>query len=380
MPKVMLLVGTRKGVFKAISDSARDNWELSGPMVGGLEVNHAILDRRSETIYATSNNPWFGPTITYSKDMGATWQDAQKSPRFAGDPVPAEGDETPWFFRENTVMERLWHIEPASETEPGIMYCGVGPAALFKSEDSGETWTEDMALSNHSTRDKWQPGAGGLILHSVVRDPKDTKRLWTAISAAGVFRTDDGGQSWLAVNDHIRDPANEFDPENIPLYPEAGQCVHQLWHAAGDNDRLFLQGHTGTYVTDNGGDNWTEITEGLPSNFALAATVHPHESNTMYTVPLQGGDLRCPPGFALSVWRTQDAGKTWQAMRKGLPQENAFMGAYRDGIVTDTLKPAGVYLGTNTGQLYNSRDDGESWSLITQNLPPICSIEAAVIN
>jgi hypothetical protein len=379
MPSVLLLVGTRKGVFSLKSDPGRANWELSGPMVGGLDVNHAVVDTRTQTIYVTANDPWFGPTVRYSKDLGQTWTDAKKSPRFAADPVPAEGDETPWFFRENTVIERLWHIEPASEREPGVMYCGVGPAALFRSEDGGGTWTENAALSAHPTKDRWNPGAGGLILHSVVRDPKNTNRMWIAISAAGVFRTEDGGATWTAQNDKIRDPGAAFDP-NIPLYPEAGQCVHQLWHAAGDNDRLFLQGHSGTYVSNNGATNWTEITEGLPSDFALAATVHPHDSDTFYTVPLQGGDLRCPPEFKLRVYRTQDAGKTWQPMSKGLPQQDAFMGAYRDSIVTDTLKPAGVYLGTNTGQLYASKDDGESWQLITQNLPPICSIEASVLD
>jgi len=378
MPKVMLLVGTRKGVFALESNATRDRWELTGPMVGGLDVNHAIRDPRTGTIFATANDPWFGPTVRYSKDMGATWADARKSPRFSGDPVPAEGDETPWFFRENTVIERLWHIEPASEAEPGVMYCGVGPAALFRSEDNGDTWTENAALSAHPTKGSWNPGAGGLILHSVVRDPKNTKRMWIAISAAGVFRTDDGGETWLAVNDHIRDPAASFDP-NIPVYPEAGQCVHQLWHAAGDNDRLFLQGHEGTYRSDNGGDQWTEITEGLPSNFALAATVHPYDSETMYVAPLQGGELRCPPEGKLRVFRTQDAGKSWQPLTKGLPQEQAFMGIYRDGLVTDRLQPAGVYMGTNTGQLWASADDGESWKLITQNLPPICSIEASVL-
>jgi len=379
MATVMLLVGTRKGVFKFKSDTNRDSWEISGPMVGGLDVNHAVLDRRTGAIFVTANDPWFGPTVRTSKDMGASWTDAKKSPRFAGDPVPAEGDETPWFMRPNAVIERLWHIEPASPAEPGVMYCGVGPAALFRSDDGGDTWAENAALSAHPTKQFWNPGAGGLILHSVVRDPKNHGRMWIAISAAGVFRTDDAGATWQAKNNNIREPAAAFDP-NVPLYPEAGQCVHQLMHAAGDNDRLYLQGHSGTYRTDNGGDTWTEITEGLPSDFALAGTAHPHDSETMYVAPLQGGDLRCPPEGKLRVYRTQDAGKSWQPMGKGLPQENAYMGVYRDGLVTDTLKPAGVYIGTNTGQLYVSADDGESWKLITQNLPPVCSIEAAVLD
>ena len=381
MATVMLLVGTRKGVFMAKSDKSRDKWDLSGPMVGGLDVNHAVLDPRNGAIFTTANDPWFGPTVRYSRDMGETWNDAKSSPRFAGDPAPAVapgGEPVPWFVLENKVIERLWHIEPGRASEPDVMYCGVGPAALFRSDDGGESWKEDKVLSSHPTKQYWNPGAGGLILHSVILDPKDKKRMWTAISAAGVFRTDDGGATWLAVNDNIRDPAADFDP-NIPLYPEAGQCVHQLMHAAGDNDRLYLQGHTGTYRTDNGGDTWTEITPGLPSEFALAGAAHPHDPDTAYTVPLQSGDLRCPPEFKLRVFRTQDAGKSWHPLTNGLPQEQAYMGVYRDGLSTDRMDPVGLYMGTNTGQLYASANEGESWKLITQNLPPICSIEAAVL-
>lgn len=379
MTKVMLLVGTRKGAFTVESDAKRDRWELKGPFVGGLDVNHAVLDPRTGVIFATANDPWFGPTIRWSHDKGETWTDAKASPRFASDPKPAEGDSTPWFLLQGAVIERCWHVQPGRESEPGVMYCGVGPAALFRSEDSGNTWQENAALSNHPTRGSWNPGAGGLILHSVVLDPNNKQRMWTAISAAGVFRTEDGGQSWQVQNNNIRDPAAAFDP-NVPLYPEVGQCVHQLCPAAGDNDRLYLQGHMGTYRSDDGGTHWTEITEGLPSNFGLAMAAHPHDSETAYVVPLQGGELRCPPEFALRVFRTSDAGGSWQPMTKGLPQEQAYMGVYRDSLCTDRLPTAGVYMGTNTGQLWASADDGESWKSITQNLPPICSVEAAVLD
>lgn len=378
MTKVNVLVGTRKGVFSLTSDAARDKWAITGPFVGGLDVNHAVMDPRNGTIYATANDPWFGPTVRYSRDMGETWVDAKSSPRFAEDPKPEPGDDTPWFVRESTVIERCWKIQPGRESEPGVMYCGVGPAALFRSDDDGVTWQENGSLSSHPTKAQWAPGAGGLILHSVVLDPKNKNRMWTAISAAGVFRTEDGGASWQTMNDNIRDPGAAFDP-NMPLYPEAGQCVHQLAHAAGDNDRLYLQGHSGTYRSDDGGNHWTEITAGLPSDFGMSMAAHPHNPETAYVVPLQGGELRCPPEFKLRVFRTSDAGATWEPMTKGLPQEQAFMGVYRDSLCTDTLPSAGIYMGTNTGQLWVSADDGDSWKMVTQNLPPICSVEAAVL-
>jgi hypothetical protein len=378
MDKVLVLVGTRKGVFSLTSDAKRDQWDLKGPFVGGIDINHAVLDPRNGTVFVTANNPWFGPTVSFSKDMGQTWTDAKQSPRFAADPKPEPGDETPWFMRQGAVIERCWHVEPGRASEPNVMYCGVGPAALFRSDDNGQTWQENAALSSHPTKQHWNPGAGGLILHSVVLDPKNKDRMWTAISAAGVFRSEDGGDSWQVLNNNIREPASAFDP-NVPLYPEVGQCVHQLAHAAGDNDRLYLQGHMGTYRSDDGGAHWTEITEGLPSDFGLAMAAHPHNPETAYVMPLQGGDLRCPPEFKLRVFRTSDAGKTWQPMTKGLPQEQAFMGVYRDSLATDTLPQAGIYMGTNTGQLWVSADDGDSWKLVTQNLPPVCSVEAAVI-
>ena len=374
---VVLAVGTKKGAFLLRSDARRDKWELSGPSAAGVDVNHIGVDPRDGTIFATVNNPWFGPQVSLSKDGGATWKDAKASPRFSGDPVVAEGEE-PWFLRQGQVIERCWRVAPGRASQPGVYYCGVGPAALFRSDDGGSTWQENAALSSHPSKDRWNPGAGGLILHSMVLDPKNTDRMWIGISAAGVFRTDDGGKSWTPKNDNVRDPVNEFDP-NIPRYPEVGQCVHHIEHAPGDNDRLYMQGHWGTYRSDDGAEHWVDITAGLPSEFGLAMTTHPKNAEAMYTMPLVGGNFRCPPEGKLRVFRTQDAGTSWQGMGKGLPQEDAFMGVYRDGMCSDQLQPAGIYFGTNTGQLYASADDGDSWKLITQNLPPVTSVSAAVL-
>jgi photosystem II stability/assembly factor-like uncharacterized protein len=380
MTKVKLMVGTRKGVWIYTSDERRENWQTAGPFVQGIDVNHAIVDGRSGTIFSTANNPWFGPQVMLSRDGGETWADAKTSPRFRGDPAPPEDQPaTPWFLLPNKVIERVWRIKPGRESEPNVVFAGVGPAALFRSDDGGETWKENEALSSHPTHDRWNPGAGGLILHSVVLDPDDPRRMWTAISAAGVFRTDDGGASWSVKNDNIREPAHQFDPR-VPLYPEVGQCVHHLLPAGGKTDRLFLQGHWGTYRTDDGGDHWTDITAGLPSEFGLALATHPRDRDTAYTVPLVGGEFRVPPEGKLRVFRTRDAGKNWQPLTKGLPQEGAYMGVYRDNLCTDTLDRAGIYMGTNTGQLYASNDEGETWRLLTANLPPITSVEATVLN
>ncbi len=379
MPKVNVAVATKKGVWVYGSDEKRQSWQVSGPFIGGIDVNHATVDARSGAIFATANDPWFGPQVRFSRDQGAAWADAKSSPRFAGDPTQqAGGTPVPWFIQEGKVIERLWRIEPGRASEPDVLYCGVGPAALFRSADGGQTWQENTALSNHPTRSSWTPGAGGLILHSIVLDPANSNRMWVAISAAGVFRTDDGGASWQVKNHNIREPAHQFDP-NIPLYPEVGQCVHHLLPAGGGSARLYLQGHWGTYRSEDGGDHWTEITEGLPSSFGLALATHPHDPETAYVVPLRGGEFRSPPDGKLRVFRTRDAGQTWQPMTKGLPQQDAYMGVYRDNLCTDTLERAGVYFGTNTGQLFASADEGETWTLLTQNLPPITSVSATVI-
>lgn len=376
--KVVLVTSTKKGAFVFTSSTERKNWEMTGPHAGGLDINHAIMDPRTETLYATANNPWFGPQVTRSTDFGRTWQDAQQSPRFSGEPNIKGMDEEPWFLRQGIVTERFWRLTPGRPGDAGAIWCGVAPGALFQSSDGGETFAENTALSGHPARKDWQPSNGGLALHSIVLDRNDPGRMWVAVSAGGVYRSDDGGLSWKPTNRGLRSEMSMFDP-NVELYPEWGQCVHQLVHAPGKNDRLYLQTHLGTYRTDDAGETWTDITAGLPSEFGLCMAVHGTDPDTAYVVPLTGGELRCPPEFKLRVFRTRDAGKTWQPMTGGLPQENAYMGVYRAALTTDPLEPGGVYFGTNTGQLYVSRDDGASFDLVTQNLPPITAVEVTVL-
>lgn len=376
MQSVVVVAGTKKGVFVLKSTPERKNWELSGPFVGGIDVNHAILDPRNQRLYATDNNPWFGPQIQYSDNLGETWTVVNANPRFKGDPEASE--ERPWFFAESKVMDRYWRIEPGPASQPDAVYCAVAPGALFASNDGGNTWAENTSLSQHPTRQGWQPSNGGLAMHSVVLDKNRDSRVWIAVSAGGVYRSDDGGNSWEPKNKGIRDIGATFDP-NLPMYPESGQCVHQLVHAPGNNDRLYLQTHLGTYRSDDGGDSWTDITEGLPSEFGLALTGHPHDAETAYVAPIIGGELRVPPDFSFRVFRTRDGGSSWEPLGNGLPAKQAYMTVYRGALGHDDLDPAGIYVGTNTGQLYCSPDEGNTWSLMTATLPPISSVQAHVI-
>ena len=376
MQSVVVVAATKKGVFVLRSSLERKEWQLKGPFVSGIDVNHAVIDPRNGRLYTTANDPWFGPQVLYSDDLGENWADTATSPRFPGEPTPDA--QNPWFFQPGRVTDRFWRIEPGPASAPETLYCGVAPGALFESHDGGATWRENGALSGHATRAGWQPSNGGLAMHSIVLDPANSKRMWIAVSAGGVYRTDDGGASWAPKNSGIRDLGATFDP-NLPLYPESGQCVHQLVHAPGAADRLYLQTHLGTYRTDDGGDSWVDITAGLPSDFGLAMTAHPHDPDTAFVAPIQAGELRVPPDFALRVYRTRNAGQDWEPLGIGLPAEQAFMTVYRGALGHDALDPPGFYVGTNTGQLYASIGDGGTWSLITPNLPPISSVEAAIL-
>jgi photosystem II stability/assembly factor-like uncharacterized protein len=357
MAHITLLAGTKKGLFW-FESTDRQRWTIRGPFQHGHEINHAIYDPRQATIYATANNPWFGAHVVWSRDGGQTWASSESGPSFAPD--------------SGLQLERLWHLEPGPPSDPGRLYLGVAPAALFRSDDGGRSWHEMVGLTQHPTRALWQPGAGGLCLHSMLADPVNPQRLFVGISAAGVFRSDDGGDSWVACNRGVR---AEFLPNK---YPEVGQCVHKLQMAPGRPNLLYQQNHCGVYRSDTAGDDWTEITAGLPSDFGFALAVHPREPETLYVVPLQEADFRCPPGGQMRVYRSREGGRSWEALSAGLPQEYAFVGMYREGMATDSLDPAGVYVGTNTGKIFTSNDEGDSWDVLADHLPPVYSVSVSV--
>lgn len=356
--KTLLLVGTKKGLF-LFQSGDRKHWQMTGPSQPGREINHAIYDQRNDHIFATSNDAWFGCEIVASPDLGKSWSSAKQNPKF-----PESSGQK---------LDRIWHLEPGRASEPGVLFAGVAPAALFRSDDKGETWSEITSLTSHPTRPHWHPGAGGLCLHSIVIDHGEPGQMFAGISAVGVFRTTDNGATWQTANKGTR---AEFLPEK---YPEFGQCVHKLLMAAGKPTLLFQQNHCGVYRSTDMGTSWDEITAGLPSDFGFPLAVHPRDPKTIYVLPLKGGEFRCPPENKLRVFRSRDAGKTWETLSKGLPQENVFAGIYREGMATDAHDPAGIYFGTNTGKIFSSNDEGDSWSLLADNLPPVYSVATAVI-
>jgi photosystem II stability/assembly factor-like uncharacterized protein len=355
--QILVLVGTKKGAFTLTSDAERRAWDLRGPFCEAWPLNHVIADPESATIYAGGGNEWFGPAVWKSTDLGATWTHSSEGLAYqAGEPT----------------IKSIWSLAPSA----GGLYAGVEPAGLFRSNDGGQSWQHVAGLREHSSRPNWQPGGGGLILHSLVPHPTDTKQLWIGISAAGVFHTEDGGETWQTRNQGTR---CDFLPEE-QRYPEYGQCVHCLVMAPGMPNRLYQQNHCGMYRSDDAGEHWTSIEQGLPSTFGFPAAAHPRDPAMLYLLPLNGDILgRYVPDGQAAVWRTRDRGESWEALRDGLPQHNTFFGVLRQAMATDRLDPAGVYFGTNTGALFASGDEGDSWTCIAQHLPPIHSVETLVV-
>lgn len=354
---VLVLLGTKKGVFIADSDATRRSWTLRGPFCETWPMNHVIADPATGTIYGGGGNAWFGPAVWKSTDLGATWT-------HSSDGLTYPAGEEP--------VKSVWSVALGHDR----LYAGVEPAGLFRSDDDGRSWQHIAGLQDHPSRPHWQPGGGGLILHSLVPHPSDEKQIWVGISTAGVFHTADGGATWEARN---RGTRADFLPE-AQRYPEYGQCVHCLVMAPGMADRLYQQNHCGMYRSDDGGRNWISIEAGLPSTFGFPAAVHPRDPATLYLLPLNGDTAgRYVPEARAVVWRTRDAGASWQALRNGLPQENVFFGVLRQAMATDRLTPAGVYFGTGTGELYTSVDEGENWACVAQHLPAISSVETLVV-
>lgn len=370
MSSVRLLVGTRKGAFIMTSDGTRKDWQISGPHFAGWEVYHLKGSPADPNrLYASQSSGWFGQQIQRSNDGGATW--SAMGNRFAYDGVPGthqwyDGTPHPWEFA------RVWHLEP-SLSDPDTVYAGVEDAALFRSGDGAQTWEELSGLRKHGSGSSWQPGAGGMCLHTILLDPGDPQRMFIAISAAGAFRTEDGGASWQPINRGLRS-------EQLPDQDaEVGHCVHHIaMHPARPNV-LFMQKHWDVMRSDDAGDSWHEVSGNLPTDFGFAIDVHAHEPETIYVVPIKSDSEHFPLDGALRVYRSRSGGNEWEAMTNGLPQRDCYVNVLRDAMAVDSLDSCGVYFGTTGGQVYASPDAGASWSPVVRDLPPVLSVEVQTL-
>jgi hypothetical protein len=350
-----LLIATKKGLFTARSSESRTNWDVEGPFCESWPLTHAVYDPAQKALLAGGGDAWYGPAVWRSTDMGKSWTHSSEGLTFG------EGEDP---------VTNVWVIQPAH----GVLYAGVEPAGLFRSDDGGLTWNHIEGLRQHPSRETWMPGGGGLILHTIAVHPQDPDRIWVGISAVGMFETTDGGATWHTRNRGI--PA--AGPDEI-VEAETGQCVHHFELDPSNPDQMFQQNHMGMYKSTDAGKSWQNVGAGLPSTFGFGAGVHPRKSGNYYLAPLNGDSIgRYMPDGAAAVWKSTDSGGTWEAKRAGLPQQGAYFGVLRQALCVDTLEPAGVYIGSSTGHLFASADEAESWQEVASYLPPISAVSAFV--
>jgi hypothetical protein len=370
MSGVRVLVGTRKGAFILTADAKRQKWDVNGPLFGGWEMYHlkgSPID--PQRIYASQSTGWFGQLIQRSDDGGQSWQPVGNEFRYDGVPGTHQwydGTPHPWEFA------RVWHLEP-SLSDPDTVLAGVEDAALFRSTDAGATWQELSGLRQHDTGSAWQPGAGGMCLHTIIQNPSDPGRLVVAISAAGVFRSDDHGANWKPITKGL---LSEGIPDEDA---EVGHCVHHVAAHPSRPDVLFMQKHWDVMRSNDAGESWFEISGNLPSDFGFVIDVHAHEPETLYVVPITSDSEHFPPEGKLRVYRSRVGGNEWEPLTKGLPQENCYVNVLRDAMAVDTLEDCGVYFGTTGGQVYVSADGGDSWDAIVRDLPAVLSVEVQTL-
>ena len=361
----LLLVGTIKGAFLFRSGAAREKWEKAGPYFPGRSIYALAHDGRNgrNRLWAAVNSPFWGSFLSSSNDFGLTWSD----PETYNIKFPEGSDVS---------LKQVWQVAEGHPDEPDPLYCGVEPAALFQSTDAGQTWSLDRGLFDHPHRTQWMPGGGGLCLHTILPDPSNPDRMFVAISTGGVYRTDDGGKNWQPRNKGIR--AKFLPPDQ--QYPEWGQCVHKVVSHPSHPNRMFLQHHWGVYRSDDAGDSWTDIGNGLPSDFGFAMEINPHDANTVYIIPIESDEFRCTPEAKLRVYRTKNAGDSWEPLTEGLPQEDSLETILRDNLKADANDPTGLYFGTRSGKLFGSKNGGDSWTMIADGLPAITCVKTATIS
>jgi photosystem II stability/assembly factor-like uncharacterized protein len=370
MSGVRVLVGTRKGAFTLESDGKRERWEVNGPHFGGWEIYHLKGSPADPNrLYASQTSGWFGQLIQRSSDGGKTWEPVGN--KFVYDGVPGthqwyDGTPHPWEFK------RVWHLEP-SLTDPDTVYAGVEDAALFKTTDGGQNWAELPGLRGHGTGASWSPGAGGLGLHTILLDPINPKRMFIAISAAGAFRTDDGGATWKPINKGLH---SQYIPDPDA---EVGHCVHRIAMHKSRPDVLFMQKHWDVLRTDNAGESWREVSGNLPTDFGFVIDVHAHEPETIYVVPIKSDSEHYPPDGKLRVYRSRSGGEEWEALTNGLPQRDCYVNVLRDAMAIDWMDSCGLYFGTTGGQVYASKDGGDTWAPIVRDLPAVLSVEVQTL-